>query len=194
MRRGLCNALLEVAGMLLPEILPALLHLCQTDQPRLAIVTHALRVVVDHPFDAGQFILERENLIDLLLILGQHKARFRMLDNVLDLTRDRVLIERHGHAAERLRRDEPPVQLWAVIADDRELVATLETERGKTKGHRSDVVVARRPGVRLPDTKLFFADRSLVPMLTGVVQKQLGNSIHARRTSSLRPRPLRGMP
>ena len=72
---------------------------------------------------------ERQNLVDLLLVLGDDHRHLGVVEHVGKLAGNRVLVERHGHAAQRLRRELCPVEAGAVVAEHGQLVAALEARR-----------------------------------------------------------------
>src|SRR5262249_50836392 len=91
---------------------------------------------------------------------------------------NRVLVERHGHAAERLRGQLRPVKTGTVVAEHGELVATLEPGCGQAKGKLPHVVVALTPGIGLPDAAVLFAHPDLAAESLHIALQQLGQSVH----------------
>src|SRR5439155_5898617 len=97
---------------------------------------------------------------------------------------DRVLVERHRHAAQRLGRGHRPVELGPVVADDRGLVAALETERGEAERDTPGPGEVLVPGVRLPDAEVLLTDGDAGGPALGVGAEELREGIH-RSSSSL---------
>ena len=176
---GLLHLLLEVVGVLGIELPPHLLHLGQAQEPGVAVVAHPFGVVVDDLLHVGQLLPQGEELVHLLLVFGQDELGLRVVDDVLHLAGDGVLVDGHGHSAQRLGGHEGPVELGAVVADDGQLVAPLEAQDGQPQGQGLDVLVGVGPGVGLPDAELLLAHGGLAGEATGVVQKQLGDGVHA---------------
>ena len=68
----------------------------------LAVLPHAERVVIDQKAKSRQPLLEEKDLVDLLLVLGDDDRNLGVLEHVDELGGDRILIDRHCHAAEAL--------------------------------------------------------------------------------------------
>lgn len=103
-----------------------------------------------------------EQLIHLLLIFHHGETRFRVIQNKLDFIGHRILIQRHGHAADALHRDHRPVELRPVVTDNRHFVAPLHAECSEAAGQRTGLIEHLAPTPFLPDPKGFFANRNLV--------------------------------
>src|SRR5262249_13164779 len=86
-----------------------------------------------------------EQLVYLLLILREGEARLGMGEDEGHLLGDAVLVERHRHAAQGLRRDHSPIEAGATVAADGELVAASAT-------HHRDARRARRGPAPSPAT------------------------------------------
>jgi len=155
------------------ELPPEGLDVGKCAEPVLPVVRHPARVVEDHEAERRQLVLEREDLVHLLLVLCDDDRDLRVLPDVGQLAGDRVLVDRHRDAAERLRGHLGPVKPRPVVADDRQLVASLEAERRQTVGEVAHVVVVLEPRVRLPDAPVFLSDGRAVAQVTGVLLEQL---------------------
>ena len=93
-----------------------------------------------------QAVADRQNLVDLLLILGDDDAGLAMIEHRGDLVGDRVGVDRHRNCADHLRRGDRPVEPRPVRADDRHRVAPVETRaRGDRRRWRAS---RRRPRPR----------------------------------------------
>ena len=88
------------AGEVAVQAAPALLHLGVAVQERLGVVAHAARVFVDDVLEPGQAVLDLEQLVDLLLVLDHREAHVGVVEDVGHLVGDRVLVQRHRHAAQ----------------------------------------------------------------------------------------------
>src|SRR5438132_86376 len=80
----------------------ALPQLGQAQQERLRVALDAARVDVDHVLQPGTLSFDVQELVDLLLVLDDREARLGVIDDEGQLALDRVLVERHRHATERL--------------------------------------------------------------------------------------------
>jgi hypothetical protein len=125
-------------------------------QVGLAVVPHATRVVIDDLFQGADLVTDLEHFVDLLLILDDHEANAGILQHEQHLVGHGVLIERHRHATQTLGRRHHHVQVRAVVADDRQIVAPLETERGQATGQRANPIGNIRPAPGLPDAEILF--------------------------------------
>ena len=152
------------------------------EQLRLGVVAHAARVVIDNQFEARALRKQVKQFVDLFLVLDDCHFDFRVVEYVLHLLRDRVLIQRHGNAAEALRGCKRPVQTRPIVADDGEVHAALETARRKSAGKPAHFIGDLLPGPALPDAQIFFADRNLVAAHAGMLKQQLGKGLGRDRT------------
>ena len=131
-------------------------------QERLRVVAQAARVVVDDVLELRAAVPDLQHLVDLLLVLDDRELDLGVVQHVDHLLGHRVLVERHRHAAERLRRGHRPVQARAVVADDREVHPALEAERGEPAGERAHLLGDLRPGPGLPDAEVLLARRRMI--------------------------------
>ena len=118
----------------------ALLDLGVGQQP--LVVPEPARIVVQHDAERRHLLLDLQELVDLLLVLGQRETRAGMLDDIGKLVGHRILVDRHRHAAQRLRRAHRPVEPRPVVADHDQPVATAEIR------DRPGPPPARRPAGR----------------------------------------------
>jgi hypothetical protein len=172
--RALLHLGFEMAGMLRVEAAPLFQHARERAQDGIVVEGEPARIVEDDPLQLGQLGLERQRLVDLLLVLGDDDRGLGVIEHVDQLGRDRILVDRHRDAAQRLRRQLREVELWAVVADNRELVATLEAECRKAEREVAHVVAIGSPVVGLPDAARLLADAGAVGILLGVALQQLG--------------------
>src|SRR5262249_19117423 len=161
------------AGMLPAELASCSLHLREGLQHGLLIAAEPARVAEDDRAQLRQALLQREHLVDLFLILGDDHRHLGMIQHVDELACDRVLVDRHGNSAERLRGKLRPVKARAIVADDRELVATPESRRGEAERYVMNVVVVRLPTVSSPDAAILLADSRRTSKPFGVAPYQL---------------------
>ena len=170
--------LVEVAGVLAPELPAELLQRLQAQEARVRVAPHAPRVLVDHVLQVGTLGLDVEQLVHLLLVLDHGKADLRVVDDVLHLPLDGVLVERHRDPTERLRGEHGPVELRAVVADDSRLVAAREADGGQAERDVARLFRVPAPAVGLPDAVALLADRDLGRQAPRIVQRELGEGVH----------------
>ena len=80
-----------------------------------------------------QLRLQGQDLVDLLLVLGDDDPDLGVVKHIGQLGGDRILVDRHRDAAEALRRELGPIEPRAVVADHRQLVAAAKAMRGKAE-------------------------------------------------------------
>jgi hypothetical protein len=159
------------------ELPPQLLEAVEAQQAGIGVVAHPARVLVDHVLQARTLGSHVQQLVDLLLVLHDREPRLGVVHDVLHLPLDRVLVQRDGHAPERLGGEHRPVELGPVVADDGDLVATREAERGQPERDEPRLVHVAPPGVGLPDAVVLLADRHLVRDAPGVVDGELRKGV-----------------
>ncbi len=91
------------------------------------------RRVVEHddPLQRGQALGERQDLVDVFLVLGDEDDRAAVAHLILDLRRGRRGIDAVDDGAERLRGEVADHPLLAGVAHDGDAVAGGEAERGE---------------------------------------------------------------
>jgi len=149
--------LVDVRGMVRLELPAPRLQLREAQEAGLAIAPEPARVVVHDPLEPRALRAHVEQLVHLLLVLGNREAGLGMVEDVGELALDRVLVERDRHAAEGLRGHGRPVELRPVVAHDRGLVAAREAERREAERDEPGLgeVLGPRPG--LPDPVVLLA-------------------------------------
>src|SRR5215468_5803560 len=158
-RAALADLRLPESLVLGGEAQPELLDAVEAQEERVVVVTHALRIVVDHQLRSGELVLHLEDLVDLLLVFTHDHARLGVVDHVVHLGGDRVLVHGHRRTAQGLRGEHGPIELRAVVTDHRDLVAAPEAQRGQSQGDALDMASGILPGVGLPDAEFLLTDR-----------------------------------
>ena len=85
-----------------------------------------------------------QHLVGLLLVLDQREGDLRVLEDVDQLVGNRILIERHRDAADRLGGDHRCIEARPVLADQREVLAAAESFCEQPGGDGLDLVTQRR--------------------------------------------------
>ncbi len=176
----------EEAGIEAGEVAPLLLHRRIGVQERIGVMAHAPRIVIEDRLEPGQALAHGDELVDLLLILGDDEAHLGMLEDEFHLGGSRVLVDRHRHAAEALRGGDRPVEPRPVVADDAELVAAPEAQRGEAVGEILHFARALGPTPALPDAEILLAHRRPAAAFFRMVEQQLGDGVG--RGAPIRPR------
>ena len=161
-------------------------------QAGLVIVGEAARLVVEQMAKPRQPVADREDLVDLLLVLGDDDAGLGMIEHRGDLVRHRIGVDGDGNGADHLRRRDRPVELRAVRADDGDGVAAIEAEGDQSDGDGARLVVDLRPGPRLPEAEILVAEGGTGASHGGMRPQQLGERVvrvpsRARRPQTVPP-------
>ncbi len=159
----------------------------------LIVVAHAARIVVDDGLQLRAAILDLQQLVHLLLVLGDGKARLGMVHDELKLLGHRILIHGHGDAAERLHRAHGAVEPRAVVADDGELIPSLKSESGETACQLAHFFGELTPGPGLPDAEFLFPRGVLVAVAAGILKQKLGEGVEPGIELRLAASPRRGL-
>jgi hypothetical protein len=136
-------------------------------------VAQPARIAVDDGLEKRAAFLDREDLVDLFLVLGEGKPHLGMVEDVGQLLGDRILVDRDRHPAQSLRRGNRPIEPRPVVADDRQLVAAPETQGLQPGGEGFDFGRDLGPAPALPDAVILLAHRRTVGALAGMLQQQL---------------------
>ena len=120
------------------------------------------------------------DLVDLLLIFDDGKARAAMVQNIGNFFGHAVLIDRHRHCTDALRGDHGPIEVRPVAPDNGDLVARRDPLRQQTKRQRFDFLGGLGPGPALPDAELFLTIGGLVRKVPGVPRQKAGNRSQIR--------------
>jgi len=127
-----------------------------------------------------QALLHLDQLVDLFLIGDHGEARAAVVHDVGHLLGARVLIERHGHRAHRLRRDHRPVEIGTVAADDGDEITLRHAEVQEPERDRLDLARGLGPGPALPDPEFLFAIGRLVADAGDVLCEKRRNGFRIR--------------
>src|SRR5262249_53018690 len=123
------NLGVEKAGLIAGEVTAALLYSRVIVKIGLVVVAHAARVGKDDGFEEWAALLDGNQLVDLLLVFGDREPHLGVIEDEGHLLGDRILVDRHRHAAQGLRRGDRPIETRAVVANDRQLVAAAKPHR-----------------------------------------------------------------
>ena len=122
-----------------------------------------------------------EQLVDLLLVFDDGKADIGVLEHERHFGRHGVLVERHRHAAQGLRRHHGPVQARPVVADDGQAVAALESPCSEAAGENANLARDLSPGPGLPDAQVLLPERRPVGPYPRLVQQKARKSVRLFR-------------
>ena len=135
------------------------------DELGLLVVAHAPVLVVDDAANRRAAGQDLEQLVDLLLVLGEDVGDLGALDRSHHLVGRRVLVERHRDGAQPLRRAHRRIEARPVVADKGDMRAALQAARRQRRRQRRCLVRQFAPGHGAPDAALFFAHRRTLAAL-----------------------------
>ena len=104
-----------------------------------------------------QPIAHREDLVDLLLILGDDDRGLRVVEHGGDFLRHGVGVDGHRNRADHLRRGYRPVEAGPVGAHDGDGLASLKPEPDQALGNGARLFVHLGPSPSLPEAKILEA-------------------------------------
>ena len=163
----------------------ALLHRVVGQQA--LVISQAARVVVDDDGERRHPLPDLEELVDLLLVLGQGETRTGMLDDVGKLVGHRILVDRHRHAAQRLRRAHRPIEPGPVVADHDQPVAAPEAEIGQARRQQANLRCDMGPVIGLPDAVFLLTVGRPVGAAAGALRQKLGKRVPSVGSGGGRP-------
>ncbi len=144
------------------ERAPLLLHVLEGEERRVLVLPQAARVGVDDVADLRELVEHVEDLVDLLLVLGDDEGGVAVVDDVGDLGEVRVLVEPDRRRAGRLRGELGQTHSGRLSPMIATLSPRLQAERDEAEREVPDVVVVLAPGEGLPDAELLLAQRDAV--------------------------------
>ena len=154
-------------------------HPGERNHPGVPVVRKAALLVVENARQQRQSIGDGQDLVDLLLVLGDDQRGFGMAEHIGHLVGHRVGIDRQRNGAEHLRRGDRPVEPRPVGADNGDLVAMRQPEPREPLRQRAGLGVDLRPGPGPPDAEVLVAERRTIRAHAGVLAQQLGESVRA---------------
>ena len=155
------------------------LHILERDQPGVVVVLEPARLVIDDAGKLRQPFGERDDLVDLLLILDDGELHLGMREHIGHFLGDGVGIDRHRHGAERLAGADRPIESRPIAADDGEMVAALEADLGHADREGANLLEHLLPGPGLPDAEILVADGGPAADGRGIVDQKLGEGVEA---------------
>ena len=129
-----------------------------------------------------------QHLVDLLLVLNDRKSDFSILEDIDNFAGLRIRIDRHGHSTQRLNGNHCRVQARPVFADQGQIGTTLKSDAEQTAGQCFYFAPQVTPCPRLPDAKVFFANRRRIRSDRAMLQEQAWEGRIAQRAHLLKSR------
>jgi hypothetical protein len=143
------------------------------DEAGLVIVAQAARVVVNDVDQAGVAGAHLQHLVDLFLVFGKDELDFGVLDHKGHFRGHGVLVQRNGHGAQALYGQKSHVQVRPVVADQRQVLLRLQTQRQQAAGQVAHGLLSLLPAPGLPDAIFFFAQCRSLGAFGGMLKQKL---------------------
>ena len=187
-------------GQLVAQIAPRrpafLLQALILLEDAVVIFAQTAWIQIDDRLKIFQTVANVEDFIHLLLITGHDKPRIAVVQNIGNLIAHRVLVNRHGHSANRLCRQHGPIQIRAVATRNRHVIPFFCTQREQTQGQGLHLLHRFTPGPALPNTKFFLAIGRFIAKLTRIACQECWNRDQIRRIrrsqNNILPMPVPG--
>ena len=138
------------------------------DQPGIVVFPHPARIGIDDVLEIGHAIGKREQLVDLLFVLGEHQLGLAIAEQIGGFLVQHLAIEAKRHGADGVGGDFGRNPVRPVVADDADDVAAAKAEFDHAERevmHPRLIVV---PGEYTPQPEILFPQRDLAAMLAGV--------------------------
>jgi hypothetical protein len=146
-------------------------------QAAVVVVAQAARLVIENDAQLRHMILDRQQLVHLLLILHDREADLGVTEHIGHLVRDGVGVDGHRNGAKPLRCEYGPVHGRAVLADHGDGRAAFEAEVAQTRRIGADGFGHLAPCPCVPDTQILMPHRGTVRPHTSVLAQELGERI-----------------
>ena len=120
---------------------------------------------------------QRQQLVDLLLVLGEHQFGLAIGQEIGGFLIQHVAVEAETHRADRVDGDLGGDPVRAVVADDADHVAAAEPERDHAEREVAHSVLVVLPGELPPQPEIFLTQRDFAAVLMGVEPQQLRKGV-----------------
>jgi len=154
------------------EIAPGRLHFFEGFKKRQIVMFQPARIVENHEAGPRQLRLDGEDLVDLLLVLGDDDRDLGMIEDIDQLGGDRVLVNGYGDATEGYCGELRPIEPRPVVADDGKQIAAAKSKRRQSQREIAHLTVVLGPRPGLPDAAVLLADCRPVRHRLGIAPEQ----------------------
>ena len=175
--------LVDRGGVRLVERLSLLEEVLEEADPLVAESPEPLRIPDDDSLDTG-LRDDRQDLVELLLVLDEDEPRLGVVQQVVDLVGARRRIDAARGAADRLDPEVAIEPLRSVFGQDGDIFPMPESEGQECRRHPVDLFTVLAPRDAMPDAVLLEPDRQPVPLPLHLLREQ--------RRHAPRPVPNRG--
>ena len=152
-------------------------ELFRLHQARIVIFPHPARIGIDDVLEVGGAIGQRQQLVDLLLVFGEHQFRVAIAEQIGRFLVQHVAIKAKAHGADGMRCDFRRHPVRAVVADDADDVAAPETQFDHAEREIMHARLIVVPAEDAPQPEILFAQRNLAAVLPGIEAQQFWKRI-----------------
>ncbi len=142
-------------------------------QARIVVFAHAPRVGIQDMPDGRDALAEVQQLVHLLLVLGEDHLGLPVIEEIMDLLAERVAVEAEGQGADRVRRDLSADPVRPVVSDERHHVAPAQAEIVEAQRESLHPLVVVAPRERSPETEILLAQGDVGGMLARIQAQEL---------------------
>ena len=139
----------------------------------VAEIVQAVHVVHDDLHEPAAPVAHLEDLVELLLVLGEEEARAAVVDDVLHLAGGVRRVDAVGDAADRHGAEVGVEPLGAVVREDRHDVFRPEPEGDEPEPDVPGALAVLAPGDGAPQPEVLLPHRDLIAALGHDVAEQL---------------------
>ena len=169
-----CTARLE---LLSGASTAALAHLLERDRPERLGGRAVGGVHHDHRVHLRDLLADREDLVELLLVLADHRAGFGVGDHPEALLGGVGLVDRHDDRPGRGRGHVRVGPLGAGVGEDADALALVEVEVDQPEANLLDDLGELSIGDVMPGAVTLVADGDVLGVLSGSARDQGGNRL-----------------
>ncbi|MET4759780.1 hypothetical protein ABH970_000152 [Bradyrhizobium ottawaense] len=142
-------------------------------QPGIVVFPHPARIGIDDVLQLRRAVGEGEQLVDLLLVLGEDELRLAIVEEIGSLLVQHVAIKSEAEAADGVRRHFRRHPVRPVVADDADDVAAAKAHFEKTERKVAHAGLVVAPGEQPPEPEILLAQCDLVAMLLRIEPEHL---------------------
>ncbi len=143
-------------------------------QPRIVIFPHAARIGIDDVLEIRRAVGQRQQLVDLLFVLGEHQLGVAIAEQIGRFLVQHVAIEAEAHGADGVGGDFGRHPVRPVVADDADDVAAAEAEFDHAEREIMHARLIVVPGEDAPQPEILFAQRDLAAVLPALRRSSFG--------------------
>ena len=165
--------------MLLQELPAHAVEIVEEDHTVVGEIVQALAVEHDGLGEPRHRLLDREELVELLVIFEKQEAAVGIVDEIFELLGRVRRVDARRYPADRLHAEIGVDPLLVVFRQDRDDLAALQAERQEAEADEPRMLVEIGPGIGEPDAVILLAMRDLGAVGVAALAEQLGQRVAA---------------